>query len=97
MHLDTCSKDTHDSNPSDARCALGKGGQVVEPLPILPVRFLCPRDRLDVLLERPEQLLELALIRLLARARDKQQLAEVLELLLDQSDLPIVYIPQASR
>ena len=66
---------------------------MVEPFPVLPVRLLSTSDRLDVLLERPEQLLKLALVRLLARARDEQQLAEVLELLLDQSDLPKTYIP----
>ena len=80
-------KDAHHSNPSYAGRALRDGREMVEPLPILPVRLLRVRDRLDVLLQRPEELLELRLLGLLARARDEQQLAEVLELLLDQADL----------
>lgn len=60
---------------------------MVEPLPILAVILLRPRDRLNVLLQRPEQLFELALLRLLTRSGDMQQLSEVLELLLDQLDL----------
>ena len=100
-HLERVSRDkrsnTHDGYPSDARRTLGNRREMVEPFPVLPVRLLSTSDRLDVLLERPEQLLKLALVRLLARARDEQQLAEVLELLFNQSDLPSTYIQQASR
>ena len=100
-HLEHRSRDergnTHNGHPSDARRTLRNRREVVEPFSVLPIRLLGTSDRLDVLLERPKQLLKFALIRLLARARDKQQLAEVLELLLNQPDLPSTYIPQASR
>ena len=100
-YLERVSRDkrsnTHDGHPSNARRTLRNSREMVEPFPVLPVRLLGASDRLDVLLERPEQLLKLALVRLLARARDEQQLAEVLELLLNQPDLPSTYIPQASR
>ena len=62
---------------------------MVKPLPVLPVRLLGARNRLDVLLQRLEHLLEHGLLRLLARARDEEHLAQVRELLLDQTDLAV--------
>ena len=64
-------KNTHHCDPANTWCALRNGRKMIEPFPILPVRLLRPRDRLDVLLQRAQQLLEFALIGLLARPSDE--------------------------